>query len=239
MPMKNPGSAPDRNIEWRKCPCFHCFLIVCSHSSRQGPGRFGSERGAESVCSLRAFALRRALTRHLWIDLSICFQALIGDEIWAWRWKLIAAPRLGCRIGSSSSAWVTDTILYPKRKEQEAFDPCWQMIDWQFDLGRIQYCWSLQFAHLYLFEVGWEGGSYDAQGNWIIENRSQGYCKNFCSWQLKEVYETFRLCLRVLLFGFGGFFLGVHSSTLSVLRRGFSEQSSHTVSKGSSRYGRF
>lgn len=227
MPMKNPGSAPDRNIEWRKCPVSVAFSLVCSHSSRKG--QKGVLRVWQAYQALVNWFVHKLLGSVVRENLGVVVRACTS------------APRLGYRIGSSSSAWVTSMFLSQKRKEKESFDPWWQMIDWQLDQGRIWYSWSF---NLLLFTFQMLGG-----GSCHVPRKSQGYSKNFCSRQFKEVHETFRLCLGVLLSGLGafpGWCSGwcpsrVHAehipcgATLLVLRRGFSVQGSHMTSKGSSK----
>lgn len=49
--MKNPGSAPDKKIEWTKCPCFCCFLMQSVATAVDRILGVLDEKGVLSVCA--------------------------------------------------------------------------------------------------------------------------------------------------------------------------------------------
>lgn len=60
--MKNPGSAPDRKVEWSVLILFLLSDPAHGHTGWLCPGHLELERGGEGECSLGAFVLSKHLS---------------------------------------------------------------------------------------------------------------------------------------------------------------------------------
>lgn len=66
--MKNPGSAPDKKVEWSVLILFLFSDPAHSHIGWQCPEHLELERGGEGEFSLGTFVLRQTFILHLQID---------------------------------------------------------------------------------------------------------------------------------------------------------------------------